>query len=243
MMPVAPLMIEHRLIQRMIAVMGKHIQTVPSVSAIDLSLIDQGVDFLRTYADRCHHGKEEDILFATLRNKKLTDHETQILQELVDEHVLARKTVKALAAAVHDARNGNSQVFDEIAAIVRRISDIYPPHIEKEDKHFFIPVMKYYTAKEQDEMLRQFKDFDQHIIHDKYRNLVEDFEHNPVKAESPVGVDQPSEVYECSVCGYQYLAEVGDPDQHIPPGTPFSKLPDQWVCPVCGAGKDAFVKK
>jgi flavin reductase (DIM6/NTAB) family NADH-FMN oxidoreductase RutF/rubredoxin len=46
--------------------------------------------------------------------------------------------------------------------------------------------------------------------------------------------------YKCKVCGYIYDPELGDPDGGIKPGTPFEKIPDNWVCPVCGAGKDEF---
>ncbi len=49
--------------------------------------------------------------------------------------------------------------------------------------------------------------------------------------------------WECTVCGWIYDPAVGDPDGGILPGTPFEKIPDTWVCPVCGASKDAFVKK
>ena len=45
--------------------------------------------------------------------------------------------------------------------------------------------------------------------------------------------------YVC-VCGYEYDPAVGDPDGGIAPGTPFEDIPDDWVCPVCGLGKDAF---
>jgi rubredoxin len=48
--------------------------------------------------------------------------------------------------------------------------------------------------------------------------------------------------YRCTVCGYIYDSETGDPDSGILPGTPFEKLPDGWVCPVCGAAKDSFEK-
>ncbi len=48
--------------------------------------------------------------------------------------------------------------------------------------------------------------------------------------------------YKCSVCGYIYDPELGDPDGGIRPGTPFEKLPDGWTCPVCGASKDQFEK-
>ena len=48
--------------------------------------------------------------------------------------------------------------------------------------------------------------------------------------------------YECTVCGYTYDPELGDPDGGIKPGTPFEELPADWVCPVCGASKDQFEK-
>ena len=46
--------------------------------------------------------------------------------------------------------------------------------------------------------------------------------------------------YECSVCGYIYAPAKGDPDGGIAPGTPYESLPDDWVCPVCGASKSEF---
>jgi flavin reductase (DIM6/NTAB) family NADH-FMN oxidoreductase RutF/rubredoxin len=48
--------------------------------------------------------------------------------------------------------------------------------------------------------------------------------------------------YKCTVCGYIYDPELGDPDGGIKPGTPFESIPDDWVCPVCGASKDQFEK-
>lgn len=48
--------------------------------------------------------------------------------------------------------------------------------------------------------------------------------------------------YRCTVCGYIYDPELGDPDGGIKPGTPFEELPDDWVCPVCGAAKRQFEK-
>jgi rubredoxin len=48
--------------------------------------------------------------------------------------------------------------------------------------------------------------------------------------------------YECIPCGYIYDPAKGDPENGIPAGTPFEKLPDDWVCPLCSAGKDQFEK-
>ncbi|MGC8764568.1 MAG: rubredoxin [Brevinematia bacterium] len=64
---------------------------------------------------------------------------------------------------------------------------------------------------------------------------------------APTYIEKKMEVkmekYVCKVCGYVYDPVVGDPDSGISPGTPFDKLPDSWVCPVCGAGKDQFEKE
>ena len=46
--------------------------------------------------------------------------------------------------------------------------------------------------------------------------------------------------YRCTVCGYIYDPEEGDPGTGIEPGTPFEDLSDDWVCPECGAPKDQF---
>ena len=46
--------------------------------------------------------------------------------------------------------------------------------------------------------------------------------------------------YVCTICGYIYDPEVGDPDNGIDAGTAFEALPEDWVCPLCGVGKDQF---
>ncbi|MFQ7799110.1 MAG: rubredoxin [Coprobacillus cateniformis] len=48
--------------------------------------------------------------------------------------------------------------------------------------------------------------------------------------------------YVCDVCGYIYDEDLGDPDNGIAVGTKFDKLPDDWVCPLCGVGTDQFSK-
>ena len=47
--------------------------------------------------------------------------------------------------------------------------------------------------------------------------------------------------YRCTVCGYIYDPAGGDPDSGISPGTAFEDLPDDWVCELCGVGKEDFV--
>lgn len=48
--------------------------------------------------------------------------------------------------------------------------------------------------------------------------------------------------WECTVCGYIYDPVAGDVENGVAPGTSFEELPDEWVCPVCGTGKELFEK-
>ena len=65
---------------------------------------------------------------------------------------------------------------------------------------------------------------------------------------APIYIEEKKEAatkmakYKCTVCGYIYDPELGDPDGGIKPGTPFEDIPDEWVCPVCGASKEQFEK-
>ncbi len=51
------------------------------------------------------------------------------------------------------------------------------------------------------------------------------------------------DTYVCTLCGYVYDPAIGDPEHDIAPGTPFESLPDDWLCPVCGAEKTLFEKQ
>jgi rubredoxin len=62
-----------------------------------------------------------------------------------------------------------------------------------------------------------------------------------VKYQKNGGISKMAK-YKCSVCGWIYDPDAGDPDGGIAPGTPFEKIPDSWQCPVCGAAKSDFEK-
>lgn len=63
------------------------------------------------------------------------------------------------------------------------------------------------------------------------------------KTEESVEEAETGDIYSCQLCGYEYDPAEGDPDNGIPPGTPFENLPEDWECPVCGAGKEDFIKE
>lgn len=177
-MPIGPLMKEHRLIEKMIKIIVEKIEDFKATSKIDVSFIHKSVDFIRIYADKTHHGKEEDILFRDLKKKKLTSDHEKRMYELIEDHVFARKKVGQLVQKLNSYDKGNPALFDGIIDILTEIVRFYPDHIEREDKGFFIPIMGYFSKQEQEKMLDEFWEFDKSVIHFKYEQLVKEFE-NP----------------------------------------------------------------
>ena len=116
--PAGPLMTEHRVIERMIAVLRTELDTMQRESRTDPALIDTAVDFIRTYADRCHHGKEEDILFARLAEKDLDPEVAREMQELIEDHVHARGLTRQLVDANVRYAAGDEASVGEIEEFV-----------------------------------------------------------------------------------------------------------------------------
>jgi hemerythrin-like domain-containing protein len=171
-----PLMIEHRLIERMLSVVKDVLAEIESKHRVDPVFVDIAVDFIRVYADRTHHGKEEDILFRELNNKPLSAEDRKIMDELIEEHLFGRRTTQALVDANTRYRNGDDTALADIAANLKTLAEFYPRHIEKEDKVFFPSTRKYFTEQEDQGMLEAFWEFDRKMIHEKYKTVVEGLE-------------------------------------------------------------------
>ena len=174
MQPRGLLMIEHRLIEEMISLIGELADQAESSRRIDPVSIDKAVDFVRTYADKTHHGKEEDILFRDLEAKEMSSSDAKIMEELIGEHKYGRKTVGELVDAKDKYVNGSADALDTIIEKLKAIVAFYPPHIAKEDKVFFPSTMNYFSEKEKEDMLREFWEFDKEMIHKKYQLLTEE---------------------------------------------------------------------
>ena len=170
------LMIEHRHIERMISLVDGAVSEIESTRKVDPVFVDTVVDFIRMYADRTHHGKEEDILFRDLGKRDLSPEDQRIMNELIEEHVFGRQTTKALVEANTRYRNGDAAALADIVAKLRTFVDFYPRHIEKEDKVFFPASRVYFTDEEDQAMLAEFWEFDRKMIHEKYKSLVQGLE-------------------------------------------------------------------
>lgn len=170
------LMIEHRLIERVISLIKKKLEKIESEGDIEPEFIDNVVDFIQMYADRTHHGKEEDILFRELRKRSLSEKDRQMMDELIDEHVFGRQTTKDLVEANNRHRNQDESALEDIVDKLETLIDFYPKHIYKEDKIFFPASRAYFTEEEDQAMLLEFYDFDKNMIHEKYKTEVEKLE-------------------------------------------------------------------
>lgn len=175
-MPAGPLMKEHRVIERMVKLMEQNLAKIGKDKESDFGFMEKMIDFMKTYADKCHHGKEEDILFRELKKKPLTVEHKRILEELINEHAISRKTLAALAAEKDKYASGDTGRLQDIRKFIHTLLDLYPQHIKKEDTHFFLPCMEYFTKPEQERMLNEFWEFDRSLIHRKYKSLVEEME-------------------------------------------------------------------
>lgn len=87
-----PLMIEHRLIERMLQLVNKVLIKIEKQKTVAPVFVDTVVDFIRTYADRTHHGKEEDILFRELEKKDISNDNRRLMNELIEEHILGARS-------------------------------------------------------------------------------------------------------------------------------------------------------
>ncbi len=179
MQPIGPLMIEHRLIERMVTLMRRELERIranilvdPEFAFVDPVFIDTAVDFMRTYGDRCHHGKEEEILFAEVAKKQLPPDLKKILEELTQEHVMAREYTKELVKAKEDYLREEPEAVNQILFLLDKLTNMYPKHIIKEDQHFFVSCMSLFTQEEKDAMLAKMWEFDRRLIHEKYETTV-----------------------------------------------------------------------
>jgi hemerythrin-like domain-containing protein/rubredoxin len=239
LLPIGPLMREHRLIERMVNLIESELDKIDERKELNPAFVDVAVDFFQTYADRCHHGKEEDILFKELAAKQLAKEDEEIMDELIEEHAYARKTVVKLREAKTKYVQGDENALSDVEALLRELTQLYTRHIEKEDKHFFYPCMNYFAKPELDAMLQSFWKFDRKMIHEKYEAIVAEKEEKTVETQTQY---KHLPKWKCTVCGYIYDPEKGDPEHGINAGVPFDELPEDWVCPICSAPKQDFRK-
>lgn len=157
--PIDFMMNEHQKILQVLACLERLVWRADDSGRVDDVTAGEMIRFFREYADRTHHGKEEDIYFPALDGKGLSEAKT-LSGDLVREHVEGRELVAAMEAVLPRAAEGDAGAVDEFARAASQFIFMLRRHIRKEDNFLFPVGDLSLNATEQAAVQRQFEEFD-----------------------------------------------------------------------------------
>ncbi len=168
---------EHRLILRMIALLERNTELMEQGQFRDWQFFLDGVDFIRNYADRFHHAKEEDVLFAALVKNGMPAENSPVAAMLM-AHDHGRALVRGLEEAAQKALAGEPGQIAVIARNARGYAELLRDHIDKEDSILYPLAERVLPAELRPDMVRAYqaataRDAE---LESRYRRLVEKYE-------------------------------------------------------------------
>tara|TARA_Y100000310_G_scaffold336843_1_gene422435 strand:+ start:1362 stop:2243 length:882 start_codon:yes stop_codon:yes gene_type:complete len=162
---------EHQHILTVIKYLNQEVDALDSGKEIDTEFFKAVIDFIRNYADKFHHAKEEDILFVEF-NKKADQAHCNPVEQMLHEHDLGRQFVKNLEIGVNE--KDKSKVIEN----ARGYAGLLQEHISKEDNILYPMMDEVFDQQVQDSISNEFKKVNQVKIEEKekYLNLVKKLE-------------------------------------------------------------------
>jgi len=157
--PMQVLVNEHLVIKRWLAVIPSVLENIDLTTAEGVQIIIDGIDLIRTYADRLHHAKEEDILFSYF------DDSEKIFQVIYEDHKIARNHVKMMLTAVEKK---DVQVLGQH---LTSYAELLREHIKKEDEILFPWLDRQFTADQVNELNEKFYQEDKKLDIDTEKYL------------------------------------------------------------------------
>ena len=154
-MPVTELSAEHGVIQKVVAGLSVLEARLSGGGSVDPALLRRIVEFLREYADRLHHGKEESLLFPALEQRGVPAHGCPV-GVLFAEHKKGRSLVAEFTEAIEAYASGADGSVTGLAAAMRALAELYPAHIWKEDYLLFPMSEKVLRKEDLTELAAQF---------------------------------------------------------------------------------------
>jgi len=164
------LMQEHRIIEKILNMFELEIKMFTEEKHIDPISIYVSIDFIRTYINQVHHGKEENILFRELSKKDLSPEHGNIMNELKVEHKYSGNILSKLIVTNNRYFDGED-TFQEIISYLKELKQFYPQHIKEEDEHFFDSILDYFDEEEQAKIISEFGGYDKKVLQWKYRKV------------------------------------------------------------------------
>ena len=170
---------EHQVIERMLEVLNAAAQKLEDGKAVDPDFFMKAGDFIRNFADKCHHAKEENILFK-LMTKRGVPTEGGPIGQMLAEHGVGRNYASMLVDAAEELRNGNAAAKGRIIEAARGYADLLSNHIYKENNILYPMGNSVLTADDQAYLKSEFHRVEEeetgHGVHEKYLALVEEME-------------------------------------------------------------------
>jgi len=177
MKPTEFLMEEHEAIKQMLKILNKICDKLQSEEQVDGSHLEQIVDFIRNFADKCHHSKEEDILFVAMGEAGFLK-EAGPISVMLTEHDMGRDLVKGFSDAVERYKEGDSNAATAIVGNARKYVALLDEHIDKENNILYPMADAHLTQEQQKNMLQEFEKLEQQKIgpgkHEEYHILLND---------------------------------------------------------------------
>ncbi len=179
MKPTVELSQEHQGILLMIRVLEKMSEKLEAGQTVDPEHLGKAVDFIKVFADKCHHGKEEDLLFPAMEKAGIPRTGGPI-GVMLSEHVAGRNYVKALAESIPLIRKGDKAAARVFAENARKYGTLLTQHIHKEDRVLYPMADARLSPAQQADLEAGFADVEERVVghgrHDEYHRLLKEFE-------------------------------------------------------------------
>jgi hemerythrin-like domain-containing protein len=157
MQPIKDLKMEHDAVQMTLRILDKICQRIEkSGKIIDLQHLDQLLEFFKVFVDKCHHGKEEELLFPALENVGVSNRGGPI-EVLLHEHQQGREHVQAMKAVLAQYTKGDRTVVNEFVKTAKGYISLLTQHIDKENGVLFPLAEKHLSEREQEKLWEGFE--------------------------------------------------------------------------------------
>lgn len=170
---------EHGIIKRMLALLNAAAARVDKGQELPPEFFTKAVDFIRNFADKCHHGKEEDNLFPVLERHGISRQAGPIGVMLI-EHDQGRAYVRGMDEAVQRLAVGDTAALKAALDNARRYAELLKQHIDKEDNILYVMADQVLSTVEQKDLLEKFEEVERERIgegkHQEYLQLVANLE-------------------------------------------------------------------
>ncbi len=171
---------EHKYIKRMLAVMRKYCYKVMKGEQVQYGDFFKMIDFVRNYADKHHHGKEEKLLFDRMMNELGRPAEMLVRHGMLVEHDLGRLHMQELEAALKKVMDGDDEARLDVIANAISYTHLLHRHIDKEDGVVYKYAQNNLVKETMDELDAEGEHLEQEAerehIQEKYINLVAELE-------------------------------------------------------------------